>query len=195
MLTPPTRIKHDVSFNDSHQNPRLFSLSIKGLAFSTLEHHPHIVWFSRKQRKSPITKANSFVLLGDLKAGRRSDYGRPEDGNLKHLLGFRYFNIIATVAWGINLIQTNAELPHLLSCEREEITWYPRIRGNQKSRTTIKEPKLLRSHQPNMYVCQQDILIYIYYIKAVSSNKLMLQNPCSSFVIWCITITGSIKGS
>ena len=64
-----------------------------------------------------------------------------------------------------------------------------------KSRTTIKEPKLLRSHQPNRYVFQQAILIYIYCIKAQNRNKLMLQNPGSSFVIWYIDFTWSIKGA
>ncbi|KAF3527213.1 hypothetical protein DY000_02042987 [Brassica cretica] len=105
MLTPPTRIKHDVSFNDNtHPTPRRFSLSIKW-------------WISK-----------TFV-------------------------GFQEFlNKVVDLRGIYHLIQTNAELPPLLSCERGRVGMKksdnlgPRT---GKSRTTIKEPKLLRSHQPN----------------------------------------------
>lgn len=60
-----------------------------------------------------------------------------------------------------------------------------------KSRTAIKEPKLLISHQPNRYVFQQTILIDNYCIKSVNRNKLMLQDPGSSFISWFIAFTVS----
>ncbi|KAF3599879.1 hypothetical protein F2Q69_00033392 [Brassica cretica] len=63
MLTPPTRIKHDVSFNDTYPTPRRFSFPIK--------------WLD--------------TALPPSRRGC-SDPGRPEGGYLKHLLGFRLNN-------------------------------------------------------------------------------------------------------
>lgn len=64
-----------------------------------------------------------------------------------------------------------------------------------KSRTTIKEPKLLIiTNRTGMYFHKLSSSIF-NCIKAVNRNKLMLQNPGSSFVILFIAITGSKKRS